>query len=351
MNIDRQKPVLVTGANGYIASWLVKKLLEEGLTVHGTVRDPNNTGKVGHLHKIADKSSGTLKLFAADLLKEGAFDEAIQGCELVFHTASPFVVRGIKDPMAELVEPAKLGTRNVLEAANRCDSVKRIVLTSSVVGIYGDAVDILETSSGVFTEEYWNTTSRVDHQPYNYSKVEAEKVGWDIQKAQDRWDLVVVNPGLVMGPSLTTASNSTSLSTIKELVDGSMRTGVPDLNFALVDVRDVALAHYQAGFTPSASGRHILTSTSTSLMGMVDIIKQQFGKKRFAYPMMIAPKWIVSLMGPSQGVTREFVKKNVGYPLEFDNSYTRKDLDMVFRPIEETISDHLQQMLDDGIVK
>ncbi|MGM0563509.1 MAG: NAD-dependent epimerase/dehydratase family protein [Pseudomonadota bacterium] len=351
MNIDRNKPVLVTGANGYVASWLTKKLLDEGLHVHGTVRDPGNESKVGHLKKLAEHSPGKLSLFAADLLEDGAFDKAMEGCELVFHTASPFVVRGVKDPDKELIEPARQGTRNVLDSANRCSSVKRVVLTSSVAGIYGDAVDILETERGVFTEAHWNTTSRNDHQPYSYSKVVAEKLAWEMQKEQERWDLVVVNPGLVMGPSLTTSSNSTSLSTIKELVDGSMRTGVPDLSFALVDVRDVALGHYQAGFTASASGRHILISDTTTMMGMVEAIKKHFGAKRFAYPMMVAPKFVVWLIAPLQGVTREFVKKNVGYPLRFDNSYSKRDLDMSFRPVNETLADHLQQMIDDGVVR
>ena len=53
------------------------------------------------------------------------------GCELVFHTASPFVLSGIKDPQKELVDPALDGTRNVLDSGQpRRDSVKRVVLTS-----------------------------------------------------------------------------------------------------------------------------------------------------------------------------------------------------------------------------
>ena len=141
MNIDRSAPVLVTGGNGYIASWLVKYLLEDGIDVHATVRDPSNDTKVGHLKQIAKGASGTLTLFEADLLHDGAFDEAMTGCELVFHTASPFVISGIKDPQKDLVDPAVQGTRTVLESANRVSSVKRVVLTSSVVSIYGDAAD------------------------------------------------------------------------------------------------------------------------------------------------------------------------------------------------------------------
>lgn len=58
--IDRSKPILVTGANGYVASWLVKRLLDEGLTVHAAVRNPDNEAKVGHLKEVAEKSKGEL---------------------------------------------------------------------------------------------------------------------------------------------------------------------------------------------------------------------------------------------------------------------------------------------------
>ena len=80
--------VLVTGASGYIASWLVKYLLEDGYTVHGTVKSLDNKKKVEHLNKIAEESVGELKLFEADLLKEGSFENAMKGCTIVFHTVT-----------------------------------------------------------------------------------------------------------------------------------------------------------------------------------------------------------------------------------------------------------------------
>ncbi|TAJ55789.1 MAG: aldehyde reductase [Nevskiaceae bacterium] len=350
MQIDKTKPVLVTGGNGYIASWLVKYLLEDGVDVHATVRDPGNQAKVGHLLRAAAGAKGKLTLFKADLLSEGAYDAAMQGCELVFHTASPFVIKGLSDPQKDLVDPAVKGTRNVLEAANRVPSVKRVVLTSSVVSIYGDAVDMSQLGLKTYTEAYWNTTSSVDHQPYNYSKVAAERAAWDIAKAQSRWDLLTINPGLVLGPSLTSASDSTSLSTIRELADGTLMTGVPDMEFGLVDVRDVALAHIKAGYTAAASGRHIAVSTSVTMWQIVQILKTRFGRG-YRWPLMVAPKAIVWLIAPLQGYSRRFVSGNVGWPLKFDNSYTRKDLGMQFRPVETTLAEHFQQMLDDGILR
>ncbi len=103
-------PVLVTGGNGYIASWLVKRLLERGFDVRATVRDPADPRKTEHLLAMAEESSGTLSLFRADLLEPGAFDRAMAGCAIVFHTASPVVVRGVENPVRELIEPATQGT-------------------------------------------------------------------------------------------------------------------------------------------------------------------------------------------------------------------------------------------------
>ncbi|MGM3162888.1 NAD-dependent epimerase/dehydratase family protein [Dickeya undicola] len=90
LDIDKTKPVLVTGATGYVAGWLVKRLLEEGVTVHAAVRDPNDVRKTGHLNDMATGQPGTLRFFKADLLEPGSYAQAMKGCGIVFHTASPF---------------------------------------------------------------------------------------------------------------------------------------------------------------------------------------------------------------------------------------------------------------------
>ena len=76
--IDKKKPVLVTGATGYVAGWIVKKLLEDGITVHAAVRNPQNKEKLAHLDKVAEKVSGTIKYFTSDLLKPGSYNEAME---------------------------------------------------------------------------------------------------------------------------------------------------------------------------------------------------------------------------------------------------------------------------------
>ncbi|OFX59093.1 MAG: diaminohydroxyphosphoribosylaminopyrimidine deaminase [Bacteroidetes bacterium GWB2_41_8] len=347
--IDRTKPVLVTGGTGYLASWIVKQLLDDGLEVRTTVRNLSQKDKYAHLTALAVKSKGVLQFFEADLLKKGSFAEAMKGCELVIHTASPFKISGIKDAQKELVEPALEGTRNVLETVNATNSVQRVVLTSSVVAIFGDAIDIQKTENGIFTEAYWNTTSSAGHQPYPYSKVQAEKLAWEMAEKQSRWDLLVINPGFIMGPSLTKRTDSTSVEIMIQMASGKFKTGAPAGNMSFVDVRDVAKAHILAGFTPNASGRHICTSADKSFLELADVIRAEHPE--FPLPKKFVPKWLFSLIAPMIGFTRKYVKLNVGFDLKMDNSYIKKDLGIEFLPFQKTISDHFNQLLADGIIK
>ena len=272
-------PVLVTGASGYIASWVIQKLLTQGYSVHATVRDLNKTKSFTHLEKIADSSAGTLKLFQANLLSPGSFDTAMQGCEIVFHMASPFVVTNYKDAVKDIIEPAVLGTENVLNSVNQTESVKRVIVTSSIASTYGDAVDILQTENNSFDESCWNTTSSETHQPYPYSKVMAERKAWEMADAQDRWTLICINPALVFGQSLTSNTQSGSVEVLQQFANGMTLFGVPPMWNGVVDVQDVAEAHLRAAFKPEAHGRYIICSESLSLLEMGQILRENFGNK------------------------------------------------------------------------
>lgn len=348
--LNREQPVCVTGASGYVASWIVRYLLELGLTVHATVRDPSKKSAVAHLLKAAEGQPGVLRLFKADLLKEGSYDEAIQGCAVVIHTASPFLVRGFKDANEALVKPAVMGTENVLNSCNRIESVTRVVLTSSVASVFGDNIDILKTPEGIFNEGHWNITSSVSHQPYPFSKVQAEKKAWAMQGAQSRWSLVTINPGLVMGPSLTQLSQSTSMDVMRDLGNGAQRTGVPNLEFGLVDVRDVAEAHILAAFQPKAEGRFIVNAETISLLRMASILRLRYPK--YPLPFMEVPKWVVRWVAPVMaGLSMKYIDLNVGYPIAFDNSRSQKLLGLSYRSVSQTLWEHFAQMIEDGMLK
>lgn len=343
-------PILVTGATGYIASWVIKQLLEKGHTVHATVRDLNKKKSFAHLEKIAAQSSGSLQLFQANLLEPGSFDQAMQGCEVVLHMASPFVVTNYKDAVKDIIEPAVLGTENVLNSVNSTESVKRVVVTSSIASTYGDAIDIRQTANNEFDESHWNTTSSEAHQPYPYSKVMAERKAWDMQKAQTRWDLVCINPALVLGPSLTPSTQSGSVEVLQQFANGMTLAGVPPMWNGIVDVRDVADAHLQAAFNPKAENRYIISGGTLSLLEMGKILRQHFGNK-FPFPRNQLPKAAFKLLGPFIGFSKSFVELNMGYPIYFNADKSKKDLGIHYRNIETSLVEHFQQLLDDGIVK
>ena len=350
INIDTSKPVLVTGATGFVAGWIVKELLEAGCTVHAAVRDPSRTDKVKHLTDIADTSSGTIRFFKADLMQDGSYDEAMAGCGVVFHTASPFTI-DVKDPQKELIEPAVNGTRTVLEAANRTESVTRVVLTSSCAAMYGDNTDIAKAPGGRLNESIWNTSSSLEHGAYSYSKTLAEKAAWEIAEAQSRWSLVVINPSLVIGPALQSRPTSESFTLVRQMGDGTMRMGAPRWGFGVVDVRDLAKAHIAAGFTPGAHGRNIVSGHETTLFGMSQELKDKFSQ--YPLPRGAAPKWLVWLMAPFMGggMTRAIVSRNVNVAWRADNSKGVRELGITYRPLKQSMEDMFQQMLNAGMIE
>jgi len=333
--------VLVTGGSGYIGSWVVKGLLEKGYTVRMTLRDKSKKEKYEFLNDIADKNKGELEIWEADLLKKGSFDKAALGCDSIIHMASPFILN-VKDAQLDLVDPAVKGTSNVLEAANKSNSVRKVILTSSVAAIYGDAIDMKNQHLSKFTENEFNTSSSLDHQPYSFSKVQAEKKAWEIAKQQSSWELIVVNPSFVMGPSLGSISKSESIKFMRNILSGKFKSGAAELYFGYVDVRDVASAHIYC-LENKAEGRHILAERVTDILSFSNLIEAEY-KDKYKLPKSNNPKWVLSLIGSFFGLSRKFVKNNVGIPIQFDTSKSIEKLHLTYTPLQQTVRDMVDQM-------
>ncbi|XP_071910184.1 phenylacetaldehyde reductase-like isoform X2 [Coffea arabica] len=172
--------------------------------------------KVAHLLAL-DGASERLQLFKANLLEEGSFDAAIDGCDGVFHIASPFHDPR-NDPQAELIDPAVKGTLNVLKSCAKSPSVKRVILTSSFasVGFNGKPL-----TPDVMVDETWWTLPDFCKETkswYILAKTLVEDEAWKFVKENDI-DMVAINPAMVIGPLLQPTLN-TGGAVILNLING-----------------------------------------------------------------------------------------------------------------------------------
>ncbi len=341
--------VTVTGGTGYIASWIVNDLLQQGHNVRITVRDKVNTEKYQHLLDIAEKSSGTLSVYEADLLTNGSFYESVNGADYVMHTASPFFLDDKGDTQAKLINPAVNGTKNLLESVDRTSSVKRVVLTSSIAAIYGDNIDLYNKNLETIDESIWNESSSLTHNAYSFSKTLAEKAAWEMAEKQNVWDLVTIHPGFVLGPSLTKRIDSTSINTLLRILKGDLKSGAPDLEFIFSDVRDISKGHILAAFEPKAKGRYIIANESGNLLSLGKIIEKEY-PQTYNVPKKQIPKWFVWILAPAIGFTRKYVKNNIGFPLKANNSRSIKELKIKYNSLEKTVLDHVEQLKRDNLI-
>ncbi|CAA0805802.1 NAD(P)-binding Rossmann-fold superfamily protein [Striga hermonthica] len=265
-----KKTVCVTGASGYIATWLVKFLLLRGYTVKASVRNTNDPNKTKHLLAL-DGANERLHLIKADLLEEGSFDAVVDGCDGVFHTASP-CFHTTSNPQEDLIDPALKGTLNVLRACAKTPSVKRVVLTSSIVAVLFNGKPL--TPEVVVDETWWSDPEfcREEQQWYALSKTLAEDAAWKFVREKGI-DMIAINPSAVIGPLLQPTLNA-SCAAILNLINGAET--YPNLTYGWVNVKDVANAHILAFESPSANGRYCLVESVKHHSETVKIIRELY---------------------------------------------------------------------------
>ncbi|KAL8167120.1 hypothetical protein V2J09_008619 [Rumex salicifolius] len=261
----------VTGGTGYIASHLIKVLLEKGHTVRATVRDPENLEKVGFLWDLQGAKE-RLKLIKANLLEEGSFDDAVKGVNGVFHTASPVAPPPYGDNVQEiLIDPAVKGTANVLKSCVNAE-VKRVVLTSSSSSLRYRH-DVQEISP--LNESVWSDLDYCKNYKmwYAYAKTLAEKEAWKICK-ESEIDLMVILPSFVVGPILPPQPTS-SILRLLSIIKGGIG-GIPNQIMGFVHIDDVVSTHILAMEESEESGRFICTGQVAHWSEIVEILKEKY---------------------------------------------------------------------------
>eukprot|EP01018_Ginkgo_biloba_P017516 Gb_08374 [translate_table: standard] len=258
------KVVCVTGAGGFIGSWLVKKLLDRGYRVRGAVRNPDDE-KNSHL-KALKGAEERLTLLRADLLDYTSLFNVFNGCQGVFHMACP-----LTDDPNQVVEPAVRGTANVIDACVEA-GVKRVVVTSTIGTIY---LDPNRSPDVVVDEQCWSDLDYCIQTKnwYCYAKTVAEKAAWERAKERNL-DLIVVNPSLVLGPLLQPTVNASTAHILKYLT-GSAKN-YKNMVQAYVHVDDVAEAHIVVYENPKAFGRYMCAESVLHRGDLVRILAEMF---------------------------------------------------------------------------
>ena len=332
--------VLVTGGSGYIAGFLIRQLVAEGWTVHATIRSLKREREV---RAALDLPDAGLAFFAADLMDDAGWAEAVAGCSHVAHVASPFPAAAVKHE-DELVVPAREGAIRALRFA-RDAGVRRFVMTSSMAAIaYG------HEGRSRFTEADWTDVNARDIYPYVKSKTIAERAARDWVAAEGgALEFCSVNPSAVLGP-VWGDDFSASIEVVKKMLEGAL-PGYPRLGFGIVDVRDVADLHVRALNAPDMAGERFVCSGPFYMMAEVGrVLREHLGPEARKVPTRNLPDFLVRLFALFDPVVRQ-VTGELGKIRDGDSSHAQAVLGWEMRPAEVSIVDTARSLIDLGLVK
>ncbi|KAK6920266.1 NAD-dependent epimerase/dehydratase [Dillenia turbinata] len=268
--------VCVTGGTGYMASWLVMRLLERGYVVNTTIR-PNREGKQKDISYLTNLPGAQerLHIFYADINKPDSFKEAIDGCIGVFHVAHPLDFTG-KEPVEVLTKRCVEGTLGLLKLCLGSNTVKRVVLTSSIATLaYSGKDDELLDESFWNDLDFFRSFNKFLSAAYVESKTMQEKAAWEFAD-KNGLDLVTVLPSLVVGPFLTPQVAS-SVCMALAMIFGKTDLYAEDLvRTPMVHIDDVVNAHIFLLEKPNAKGRYICSSHQQSIYEMSEFLSTRY---------------------------------------------------------------------------
>ena len=334
-----KETVLVTGGSGFIGSWCVIALLQQGYTVRTTVRTLNREGAVrAAIGSVVDPQD-RLSFHAAELTSNAGWDAAVSRCDYVLHVASPVSVSEPKDPEI-LIKPAREGARHVVDAAIKA-GVKRVVLTSSVAastpsGKGGDSIS---------DESVWTDLNNPKVGAYARSKTLAERAAWELIAASNgATTMATVNPSVVLGPILS-PDFSDSIQVVQRLLSGKV-PGIPRIGFCIVDVRDVADLHIRAMIAPVAAGQRFIAAGSFAWMEeLAAMLRNRMGSGASKVPTRNLPDFVVRFAGLFDPDLRA-VATRLGQKREYSSAKAQAMLGWKPRPLDETVFDCADSLID-----
>ena len=326
------KKVLLTGITGYIANHCAVELLKNGYSVRGSLRNISKSDKIVNVIKKEVDPKDNLEFCELNLLNDEGWKDAAKGCDFVMHVASPFINIEPKDEN-EYIRPAVDGTMRALKAAKSA-GVKRVVLTSSMVSMLGNADKSIDVNSRTWTNIKGKNVSA-----YSKSKTLAEQAAWNFINAQTdntKTELAVVNPGPVFGPSLSGDLSGASMSMFTKMMEGKMPM-VPQASINMSDVRDIAKIHVLALENKEASGKRFIVTTEKpyAFQDIAKILKSNGYKK---VSTKLAPNFLLKILA---NINREAksMKSFIGNTYNGDISSTTKTFNWKPIAFDKTVLD------------
>ena len=268
---DEKTKVLVTGGAGYLGSYIVKELLERGLSVKVSVQDLADEKRYDHLKHFVGQER--LEIVEGKLTNRECWKDILEGCQAVIHTASPNPFKAPKQEL-EVIYPAVEGTLNILMAAAAL-RIKRVIMTSCYCAVRGSKW-MLD-----YKEDHWGEPDNVTC--VDKSKIFAERSAWYYTKEnKDMIDLTVICPGFLIGPCLQNHFDFASGLFFKKFMDGRVNS-LLDIYIPFVDVRDAAKLHVQALWNDASKNQRYLCVHSTVLYKEMSNILSRLFKGRDQY--------------------------------------------------------------------
>jgi len=337
--------VLVTGGSGFIGLHCILHLLNEGYLVRSTLRDPSGEFRLRQALDPHGAADGRLEFVQADLLSDESWDQAAAGCRYVLHIASPFPLFPPRRE-ADVIVPARQGTLRVLRAAARA-RVKRVVYLSSIVAIFSGR----ENEDRVFDGQDWPNLDRPVG-PYERSKTLAERAAWDFIRGPENesgLELSALNPPFVYGPPLD-GHYFTSSELLRTLLRHEV-PGVARVKIPIVDVRDLAAALSAAMTSPEAAGeRYPCCAGILWMREIAQILWEHYQERGYRLPTWQIPDAAIRLAGLVDRRIRLTVPA-LGWDFGISSERIKNVLGWRPRPLEETILDMAEGMIEQGFVE
>jgi nucleoside-diphosphate-sugar epimerase len=338
--IPKGGTVAVTGAAGFIGSWVVRRLLDKGYRVRACVRDVNNAERTDFLREMPGYTSGRLTLHSADLDNDGCFDEIFQGCNGVAHVSH---VSTYEDQ-----EYVQRVCNHIIESVNKSETVTRVVVTSSVAAVMSE-MDMQEfVKRPVLYEDRYPDEQNPKRTPergqgYSMGKVIAQRAFSDAAEESGTWDAITCCPADNVGPIQSAHQKDYGpwQHNIELMLGGRYNQSLTYRPWMPVDVRDDADAHIGLLESTEVKNGERYISWSCETPNIEDVCA---GIDRLLPELGFAGAELID-QHPERHQAREAEFRATWAQCELRNDRIRAVTPVTFRPFDESLRDCIESLI------